>query len=116
MLSMLIADQDRNRAGFIAGLRMLADLLEQVPEVPHYRHQSISFALGGTEAEAFETVDLAAAALTAAGIAFEHNDYGGPCIEFVLAGVQYSFSRLTDAVAATYEAQRSYEKNVQVAA
>jgi hypothetical protein len=112
---MLIAEQDRTRAGHIAGLRMLADLLERVPEIPHYHHYAISFALGGTEAEAVETMDRAAAALTAAGVEFERDECGGPGMEFVLAGVRYGFSKLSDKARADYEAQSSYQSNVQVA-
>ena len=109
-----IADRDCTRAGFVAGLRKLADLLEEAPDIPHT--QSISFALDGTEAEVAEVMDRAAAALTAVGIAFEYEDFEG-CrrFEFVVAGVRYGFSWLSDADKAAYDARRSYEDNVQVA-
>ncbi|KAB2347244.1 hypothetical protein [Actinomadura rudentiformis] len=112
---MLIAERDRTRAGYIAGLRMLADLLERQPEIPHCPHQWVSFALGGTEAEAFEAIERAATVLTAAGIEFDHQvtEYA-QCIEFALAGMTYSFSRLRDAEVELLEARRSYERNVQV--
>ncbi|MFI0451195.1 hypothetical protein [Actinomadura sp. 6N118] len=112
---MLIAERDRTRAGYIAGLRMLADLLEREPDIPHYEHGSISFALGGTEAEAFEAIERAAAALTTAGI--EHDYRVGQQshrVEFVIGGVTYYFSRLRDEAVEALNARTSYEHNVQV--
>ncbi|MEW2353048.1 hypothetical protein [Spirillospora sp. NPDC029432] len=113
---MLIDEKDRSRSGYIAGLRMLADLLEQVPEIPYYDHGSIKFALGGSEAEAFAVIERAAAALAAAGI--EHgyyaNDYSHG-VEFVIGGVSYGFSRLRDVALEALYASTSYERNVQVA-
>lgn len=112
---MLIAEKDQTRAGYIKGLRMLADLLEQTPEIPHYDHQSIVFALGGSEAEAAETIERAAKALTAAGIEFEHRvNEQVLAVEFVLAGVRYSFLRMRDVAWAASQARRSYVGNVQV--
>ena len=112
---MMGVDWDRTRAGYIEGLRMLADLLERQPDIPHYEHGAITFALGGTEAEGFEVIERAAAALTAAGVEFERNvSAQGRSIEFVLGGLRYSFSRLTDAARAEFQAQRSYQDNVQV--
>jgi hypothetical protein len=111
-----IADRDRTRAGYIAGLRQLADLLEAQPDVPHYRLGAISFSLSGTEAEAFEAIERAAAALTAAGIEFDRSeDDHSQSIEFVVAGVRYGFSRVRDAAWAAHQARQSYAKNVQVA-
>ncbi|GAA4307103.1 hypothetical protein ACFQY7_16185 [Actinomadura luteofluorescens] len=111
-----IADSDRTRAGYIAGLRKLADLLEAQPDIPHYQHGRLSFALGGTEAKAAETIERTAAALTAAGIEFDRRDNDhSQGIEFVLAGVGYGFSRVHDAAWAVHKAQQSYEENVQVA-
>lgn len=112
---MLIAEPDRTRAGYIAGLRMLADLLEQVPEIPYYDHGSIGFALGGTEAEAFAVIERAAAALTAAGIEHEYhaNDHSHG-VAFVIGGVSYGFSRLCGVALKVLDARTSYERNVQV--
>ncbi|GAA2630942.1 hypothetical protein SMC26_23620 [Actinomadura fulvescens] len=113
---MLIAKRDRTRAGYIAGLRMLADLLERLPEVPHSPHHWVSFALAGTETEAFEVIERAAAALTAAGIEIDHQaTEHSQCVEFELAGMRYSFSKLRDVEVEAMEARRSYEPNVQVA-
>ncbi|GAA2156643.1 hypothetical protein [Actinomadura napierensis] len=113
---LIIADLDRTRAGYIAGLRLLADLLEARPDIPHYEHGRISFALNGTEAEAAETIERTAAALTAEGIEFDRSeDDHSQSIEFVIAGVEYGFSRVRDAAWAAHQARQSYEKNVQVA-
>lgn len=112
----IIADRDRTRAGYIAGLRQLADLLEARPDIPYYEHGRMGFALGGTEAEAAEAIERTAAALTAAGIEFDRSEDGhSQSIEFVIAGVEYRFSRVRDAAWAVPQARQSYEKNVQVA-
>ncbi|GGP92185.1 hypothetical protein BKA00_000448 [Actinomadura coerulea] len=112
----IIAEGDLTRAGYIAGLRQLADLLEAQPDIPHYQHGRLNFALDGTETEAAETIERTAAALTAAGIEFNRRDTDhAQAIEFVLAGVEYGFSRVHDAAWAVHKAQQSYEENVQVA-
>ncbi|REE96646.1 hypothetical protein [Thermomonospora umbrina] len=109
--------RDTSRAGQIAGLRELADLLEVHPDIPVYDHGSISFALGSSETEAFEVIDRAAAALTAAGVPFQRRDTGnGRGIKFVVGGIEYGFSRMYDAQYAAHQARQSYETNVQVAA
>lgn len=111
-----IADSDRTRAGYIAGLRQLADLLEAQPDIPHNDLGSISFSLRGAEAEVSEAIKRAAAALTAAGIEFDRcEDDHSQSIEFVVAGVRYAFSRVRDAAWAAHQARQSYVKNVQVA-
>ncbi|MFA1548528.1 hypothetical protein [Actinomadura chokoriensis] len=105
---MLINDGDRTRAGYIAGLRMLADLLEAHPDIPHYRHGAISFALDGTTSEAFAMIDRAAAVLASAEIEFERRDDDtARAIEFVLAGLRYEFSRMYDSAWEDYQAQRA---------
>ncbi|TDB84478.1 hypothetical protein E1264_24505 [Actinomadura sp. KC216] len=112
----IIADRDRTRAGHIAGLRQLADLLEAQPDIPYYQNGRLSFALGGTEEEAAETIERTAAALTAAGVEFDRRECDHSLrIEFVLAGVEYGFSRVRDAAWAAHQARQSYESNVQVA-
>ena len=111
----IVLELDRTRAGYIAGLRMLADLLEDNPDIPHNEYGSIGFALDCSEAEASAVIDRAAAALKAAGVPFSCRvtDYGYS-IECVLAGVRYGFSRLRDSAVAEYEARHSYDENVQV--
>ncbi|RAY16373.1 hypothetical protein DPM19_05705 [Actinomadura craniellae] len=108
--------QEHARADYITGLRTLADLLERLPEVPHYDLGSISFALGGTQDEAFEVIDRAAAALAAAGIDHEYREYGEHSrgVEFRAAGVRYGFSRLTDQAREKDNARRSYEPVIQL--
>lgn len=111
----IIADGDRTRAGHIAGLRQLADLLETQPDIPYYEHGRIGFALDGTEAEAAEAIERAAQALTVAGIEFDRReDSHSQSIGFVLAGVEYEFCRVRDAACAAHQARQSYERNVQV--
>jgi hypothetical protein len=108
-------DPAQSRAAYIEGLRMLADLLDQVPEVPIYEFGSISFALGEPEAEAFAVLDRAAEALTAAGVSFHRDDIDHHrAIEFHLAGVRYRFSRVYDAHIAAYDARQSYAPVVQI--
>ncbi|GLZ14172.1 hypothetical protein Acsp04_44070 [Actinomadura sp. NBRC 104425] len=110
-----IPKSDRTRAGYIAGLRMLADLLESNPDIPHDRSGFIGFPLDFPEAEAFEIIDQAAAELTAEGIPFDYNaNDHSHSIYLVLAGVRYGFSRVRDSAWAKYEAARSYTENVQV--
>ncbi|TDD98091.1 hypothetical protein [Actinomadura rubrisoli] len=112
----IVADRDRTRAGYIAGLRLLADLLEDQPDIPYYEFGRMSFALGGTEAEAAETIEQAVAALTAAGIEFDRGETDhAQSVEFVVAGVEYGFSRVRDAAWAAHQARQSYQENVQVA-
>jgi hypothetical protein len=108
--------QGTGRVAYIAGLRALADLLEQVPEVPIYRHGSISFALGGmSEADAFAVLDQAAEALTAAGVPFvrDDNDHHRR-IELELAGLSYGFCRVYDTAVSAYQARESYTPVVQL--
>jgi hypothetical protein len=112
---LMVTESDRTRAGYIAGLRMLADLLERVPEVP-YDEYGITFALDGTEAEAFEVLDRAAEALAAAGVEIERRETEhARSVEFVIGAVRYGFSRMYDTQWAAFQARQSYERNVQVA-
>lgn len=104
-----------SRAKYIAGLRALADLLEQVPELPHYEWGFPSFALGGSDEEAFAAMDAAAAALKAAGVLFRRDEYPGSVgIEITVAGMRYAFSRIDARRSAENEARRSYSRNIQV--
>ncbi|TDD31677.1 hypothetical protein E1287_25795 [Actinomadura sp. KC06] len=103
-----------SRDEYITGLRAIADLLEKIPELPHYDYGFPSFAVCGSDEEAFSRIDAAATALTEAGILFHRSvSPGGVSIEIAVAGMRYRFSRIDERRAAENEARRSYCGNVQ---
>ncbi|TDD97566.1 hypothetical protein [Actinomadura rubrisoli] len=104
-----------SRDEYITGLRAIADLLEKIPELPHYEYGHPSFAVTGNEEEAFAAIGAAADALAKAGIPYER--YEGPGavgVEIAVAGMRYAFSRIDERRSAEDEARRSYCHNVQV--
>lgn len=104
------------REEHIAGLRAIADLLERIPELPVYEFGLPSFALSGTDEEAFAALDAAGAALEAAGVPFERHDARGRAnIEVeVVPGMTYRFSRIDERERAQMKARISYEENIRV--
>lgn len=104
-----------SRADYIAGLRALADLLEKIPEIPHYDHGVISFAVAGSDEDAFAAIEAAAAALEAEDIPFHRRaSRGGLTVGVDLAGVRYEFCRTDERRRAEYKARCSYESSIQV--
>jgi hypothetical protein len=86
---------ERDRDSFIINLRVLADLLENIPEIPIFDHQVINFAL---DLEAFDTIEACARALEASGIGYARKrEDDVETLSFDVGTIIYRFSTMTAA-------------------
>jgi len=84
------------RDEFTQGLRRLADLIDQMPEIPVPAHAAIWFALPGFDLQTFAEMDLAEKALTAGGVPFEAGGATSTSrfVQINAGGVTYRFSHV----------------------
>lgn len=110
---MTYADAEQRR-NLIAGLRSLADFLEENPGVPAPRWANVMvFPTGTSEREAFEEVD-AIAALASGRIDNRTTNHGNYTAARDFGPVQYRAVVIPASSRAYHEAQASYAKNVVV--
>lgn len=94
-----------SRSAYTEGLRRLADLLDEVPQIPTPEHGAILFALPGPDVKAFAAISRAQKALADGDL--PHDAGGTDSSRYVVieAGqVTYRFSRVA---AAPWDASKS---------
>lgn len=111
----IIADQERNqRARAIAGLRALATLLEQIPELPAPDAHQITWCIGGSDAKAIPIIKSTVEALAAANV--PHDVADGHSLELTvpLDGLEVRLFHVYDQRMVEYAARTSYRDVIQL--
>lgn len=110
-----LAEDAVKRAEIIAGLRALADVLEQVPQLPIGNY--MSWAFPGRDNEAIPAYQAAVEALRDANLPYEYTtdvDVHSRGIRMRLHGLKFDLSHMHDKSWADYKARQSYQAVVQV--
>lgn len=105
------------RTALAASLRRLADLFDDVPDLPLVVSPEISWNLGGDDDEARAIVAKLTAALADEGIAYQATDTADHGISVIIPLVGRYSARVThvyDRQMSIYYARCSYEKVIQV--
>lgn len=103
------------RAAIIAGLRQLADLLEQVPELPVPPYGHLHWPLGMRDDRGIPAMQEAARALDEHGVPYVLTDTDWRmAISLHLHGLHVQVNQVRDQAIEEYVQQTSYVPNVQV--